>query len=156
MKLMIIFSLVILSISINAQDKRFTSYAYTEPMAYDDGFNIGLAIEYQMTIMYFKVQTFIFPDLNGISYFDLQGTILGFNYHYNDYRLFLGGKTGIIKRDKYIYPVVGVEFGLERYFNSFYIGGQGSWDFRMDDKYWNAKATGYWRYNAGIKIGFYW
>ncbi|TXE18599.1 hypothetical protein ES692_06030 [Psychroserpens burtonensis] len=149
---------------IEAQDKRFTFSVYTEPQHYStdiwneaDGFNIGLAIEYQMTIMYLKAQTFIFPDLNGATYFDFQATLIGFNHHSkrDNYRIFAGGKAGLIKRESYTYPVVGLEYGFEYYFdNTFFIGLQASNDYRTDDKYWDSSASGYMSFNAGLKFGF--
>lgn len=167
---LVIILMLLMAWSAKAQDKRFTLSTYFEPQHFGilsentdalihfenpDGFNIGFAIEYQMEIMYFKASTFIFPDLKGVTYFDFQGTVLGFNHHptFSDYRLYAGGKVGLIKRDKYTYPMSGVEFGAEWYFGGVFIGLQGSWDWRTDDKFWNSSATGYGQWNGGVKFG---
>lgn len=165
--------LIVMLLSVllaKAQDKRFTASIYTEPQHFGilsentdalihfkdpDGFNFGLQVEYQMQFMYLKAQTFIFPDLKGETYYDFQGTLLGFNYHptFSNYRLYTGGKLGFIKRSRYTYPMAGVEFGLEFYFGDFYIGSETSWNWRTDDKFWSSTANGYGRWSSGIKFG---
>ena len=144
----------LIALSAYSQDKRFTLHTFTDPNAtIKDGFNIGLGIEYQMTIMYFKAQTFYFPGLNGKGYLDYEGTVLGFNLHskFDDYRLFTGFKAGFIHRDNVTFPKVGLEAGFDYYFRDFYIGIQLSRDYRSDGKIWNVKN--YWRNNGFLKIG---
>ena len=159
---LLIIALLICSIS-QAQDKRFTLSLYTElPDAnthnekYDYGVNIGIQIEYQMTINYFDVEVYTFPDLNGVPYTHLKSTLLGFNHHsrFEDVRAYIGlVQTGFIFRNDYIYPMAGSEIGIEYYFNDFYIGIESSVAFCTDDKYFDPRAEGFWRYNAGIRIG---
>lgn len=132
----------------NAQDKRFASYLITDPT---EQFNIGAGLEYQMTISYFKVELQV--QGNDIK---AQGTLLGFNYHYDNFRGFAGGKAGLVRRYNYTYPMLGIETGLEWYFDKWYVGSQLAYDWRTDDKYYNPKATGYSDVAVGFKIGFWW
>jgi len=158
-----IILLLLLCNFLNAQDKRFTLSLYTElPDAnthnekYDYGVNIGIQLEYQMTINYFDVEVYTFPELNGVSYTHLKSTLLGFNHHsrFEDVRAYLGiVQTGFILRDSHVYPMAGSEIGLEYYFTNFYIGLEGSIAFCTDDKYFDPRAEGFWRYNAGLRIG---
>ena len=161
--IMTILSLTFLMASLykcNAQDKRFAIFGYTDPVAtYKDGFNIGGGIEYQMTIVYFKAQAFVFPDLRGKKYIELTGTPLGFNQHFlNDsFRAYQGLKLGVIIRDC-IHPTVGLEAGLEYYFNSYnnglYLGGGWSYDNRQDGQEEDADLEPYWRLSGLFKVGF--
>lgn len=161
MKTTILMLTILLTLGVKAQDKRFTAFVMTDPIATTkDGFNLGIGIEYQMTIFYFKARAFSFPELRGASYFDLYGAI-GLNYHnrWNEIRIFGGVKGGNIWRDgKTPYPSYGVEAGFEYYPNGsdsgIYFGLQGSYIFRTDDKFWNSQATGYWRENGFVKIGY--
>jgi len=58
MKKLLTIILVISSLTSYSQDKRFSTYMSVDPYAtYKDGFNIGLGIEYQMTLMYFKAES---------------------------------------------------------------------------------------------------
>lgn len=155
----LLIGILALSHQCHSQDKRFATYIYTEPQVYDDSFNFGVGIEYQMTMMYFKAATFIAPSLNEASYIEFNGTLLGFNIHsrFDDYRAFCGFKMGFnIRGGEYAYPMAGVEFGAEHYFSDLYIGLQGSWDWREDDKYWNSQATGFSKFSGGIKLGYHW
>lgn len=168
MKNLFLFLFLIGMGSTQAQDVRFNASIYTEPQHYStslweeaDGFNIGLGIEYQMTIFYFEADVYYFPDLNGVDYAHFQGTCLGFNYHdrFRNFRLKVGViKPGLIKRNwKYTYPMIGSDFGLEYYFdNGFYIGGEVSGDWRADDKFWDSSGTGFYSVSAGLKFGIHW
>ena len=151
--------------NISAQDVRFTASIYSEPQHFStelweeaDGFNIGLGIEYQMTITYFDIDMYMFPNLNGADYFEIQGTLLGFNHHsrFRDWRFKLGLiKPGFNKRDNQTYPMIGSDVGIEYYFNTFYVGAEVSGNYREDNKYWGVDE-GFYRVNAGIKIGIQW
>ena len=159
MKKLLIASLLLLSTYSQAQDVRFTASAFTDPIATaKDGFNIGAAIEYQMSISYFKVQVFSFPDLKGTDYFHLQATVIGFNYHnmWKDLRIYGGGKIGAIYRGANPHPTYGGEMGLEWYpqgsGNGFYVGVEGSLDWREDFKFSDAEAA--FQHNGAIKVGY--
>lgn len=152
---------------LSAQDVRFSANIYAEPQHYTpelwdkaDGFNIGAGIEYQMTVVYFDADVFFFPDLNGVSYFHAQGTVLGFNSHskWREWRFKAGViKPGLIRRSEFTYPMIGSDIGIEYYFdNGVYIGWELSGDWRTDDKYWSSTATGYYQISSGIKLGIYW
>lgn len=159
---LVIILMLLMAWAAKAQDKRFTASIFSDPVAiYKDGFNVGAAIEYQMTVTYFKAQVFAFPDLRGVSYYHLQGTVLGLNHHtYRDeFRLYGGGKLGLIQRrdgNSYTYPTFGFEAGIEWYpskdENGFYIGIEVSADWRQDFMYWGTDPV--FRGNGAGKIGF--
>jgi len=162
-----LFLLIILCTFVSkAQDVRFTAGIYTELAdknthndSYDYGFNLGVHIEYQMTVVYFDFDMFLFPDLNKTTKVEFQATCLGFNHHsrFQDWRFKLGViKPGLIKREGYTYPMMGSDFGIERYFGNFYIGGEVSGNWKSDDKYWDPEGTGYYQVNAGLKLGICW
>lgn len=158
-KYILILIMILLTLLAKAQDKRFAAFGYIDPVATKDGLNLGLGIEYQMTVVYFKAQAFAFPNLNGKKYIELTATPLGFNQHFgrDAWRTYQGLKLGVIKRD-FTHPTVGVEVGLDYYFNSynkgFYIGGGWSYDFRTDGKEEEADIKDYWRLSGLIKAGF--
>lgn len=145
----------------NAQDKRFTVFGYTDPGAtVKDGFNIGVGIEYQMTVNYFKAQTFVFPNLRGKTYTEITGTPLGFNLHFlkNQARVYTGLKLGAIIRDGGPHATAGIEAGIDYYFNGLnnglYVGLIASKDYRTDGKVWEVDIEPYWRNSGFIKIGY--
>ena len=161
LKTIVLILLILTSVLYaTAQDKRFAAYTYTDPVATKkDGFNIGFGIEYQMSIMYFKAQTFVFPDLRGKDYLDYTGTV-GFNYHnfWNNIRLFTGLKLGSIIRDNAPNATWGFEIGFEFYPNAtengIYYGVQFSKDRRTDNTVWEAHAEPYWRDTGVVKVGY--
>jgi hypothetical protein len=159
MKKLSLLLMLIITSYLSAQDVRFAANIYTEPQLYSsDGFNIGVGIEYQMTVTYFDVNAFVYPDLNGFTYSHIQGTILGFNHHtrFQDWRFKLGViKPGIIRRDGHPHPMIGSDIGIEYYANQFYIGGQVSGDYRTDNKIWG-EDKGFYRVSVGVKFGFHW
>ena len=139
-----------------AQEDRFTLSLYTEPQLYfSDGFSIGAAVEYQAEFeMYFKAQTYYFPNLNGITYLDVEG-VVGFDYRSleHEWRVYAGAKLGAICRQGCGHPKTGVEVGIERYFGKFFIGGQASFNYRTDGRAWESQADNYTTIDAGIKLG---
>ncbi len=163
----ILLLILITTSYLSAQDVRFSANIYTQPQHYSkaiwskaNGFNIGAGIEYQMSLMYFDVDFYLFPNLNNVSYTHIQSTVFGINYHnrFRDVRIKLGiFKPGLIKRGKFTYPMAGSDFGVEYYFKrSFYVGIEVSGDWRTDDKYWSPEAKGYYQVSSGIKIGIHW
>lgn len=162
MILIFIFFTLILNLAFNtcqAQNRdRFTTFLYTEPQVYfKDGFNIGFGIEYQSNFnMYFEADSYYFPNLRGIDYFDIGG-VIGYNYRdrWDEWRLYSGFRLGIINREGWSHARRGFEIGIEHYFNDkFLIGIRYNGDMCEDDKIWNSNATGQWRNNVGLKIGF--
>lgn len=158
-KYIILLIMFLMAFLAKAQDKRFTFFTYTDPVAtYHDGFNLGAAVEYQMTIVYFKAQAFVFPNLRGKKYIEITGTPIGFNQHFamDRFRLYQGFKVGVIKRDA-THPTIGFEAGVEYYFNAyndgFYIGLGNSYDYRTDGKEEEADIKDYWRLSGLVKIG---
>ncbi|MFI1770723.1 hypothetical protein [Thalassobellus citreus] len=153
----LLFFLLVAFIKINAQDKRFTFYTFSDPYGtYNDGFNIGLGIEYQMTYTYVKTQLFTFPNLRGKDFFEWSTVpFTSMNLHSRDelWRLFSGFKIGLIKREA-IHPFIGFEGGIDYYFfHNFYIGLFSSYDLRTDGKEWEDDIPDYWRFSSFIKIG---
>lgn len=156
MKTLLTFSLIMLSLLGNTQEDRFTISIYTEPQLYlSDGFSIGGAIEYQAEFgMYFKAQTYYFPNLNGITYIDVEG-VVGFDYRSNvhDWRVYAGAKLGAICRQGCGHPKAGLETGIERYLGKLFIGVQASLNYRTDGRVWESEADNYTTIDVGVKFG---
>ena len=158
-KVILILGMLMCSLT-QAQDVRFAAYGIVDGNAtIKDGFNIGVGVEYQMTVMYFKAQAYIFPDLRGKSYFEMTGSI-GFNAHLNrwkEWRIFTGLKLGKIQRDGLPFPTYGFEGGIEWYPNGdgdgIYFGLQGEYLRRTDGKVWDVDIPPYWRGSTFIKVG---
>lgn len=161
MKKLLIITITLLSLTAKAQDKRFTMFTYSDPVAtYKDGFNAGFGIDYQMSVTYFKAQLFVFPDLNGKTYTEITGTPLGFNLHdmFENWRVYGGLKLGVIIRDGGPFPTYGFEAGVDYYFNGssdgVFVGVGVSRDRRTDVKVWDESIEPYWRNNGFVKFGF--
>lgn len=146
-----------------SQDKRFTLSAHfevpdknTHTDKLDFGFNMGLELDYQRTVMYNNAEIYYFPDLNGLDYFHVEGTLLGFNwFDMDDYwRYYLGLlKGGFILRPRTFGPMVGSDIGIEHYFSDFFMGLETGWDYKMDDKAWDVNGTGHGVWYVAFKIG---
>lgn len=154
----LMFLMVFATDKCQSQDKRFTVFTYTDPVAtYKDGFNIGIGIDYQMTLIYIKTQVFVFPDLRGKKYIEATGSI-GFNQHFgmDSWRTYQGIKVGLIQRDA-PHATAGLEIGLDYYFNGFnnglYVGIGGSYDYRLDGQEEDTSIKPYWRESGLIKVG---
>ena len=143
-----------------AQEDRFTISNYTEPHHYfNDGFNWGFAIEYQMPeLFYFKAQTILFPDLNGIDYYDFSGVVgLHNRSAFHNWRHYGGVGLGAINRQGWGHPKFTVEAGIEYYFGSgLYLGYMAFFDYRTDGRAWETDAQDYWCFNNGLKFGIWW
>lgn len=164
MKRLIAIPLMLFALIGNTQDKRFTISAQSELAdkdthneGFDYGFNIGLAIDYQRTVMYNNVEVFVFPGLNDLGYMHVEGTLVGFNFHLDQdhWRTYIGAlKGGFINRGNYWYPMVGFDGGIEFYLASgLFIGGEAGWDWKTDDKYWGSD-TGHGVGYVAFKLGF--
>lgn len=167
MRKLFIGAMIMLSMSSFSQDKRFTLSAYTEALdinthndSYDYGFNLGVQIEYQMTIMYFDAEVFWVPDLNNLPYFHFQGTVLGFNHHFggldNDqFRIGLGViKPGMVRRTR-THAMIGSDLNFEWYTDTgLFFGITGKYDWRHDDKEWDSQGEGHGVWSLGGRIGF--
>lgn len=164
-----LLKLLILTITITAQTQnrdRFTIGVFTEPLAdkytstdkLDYAFNIGGRIEYQMNFLYFQAETFYFPELNGIDYFDYDGGVgLNFRNKFDDVRIYGGIKLGAIYRQGWGNPKWGFEVGADYYFyNNIFVGFQLGADRRTDGRVWENDAKSYWSDNLKIKLGYYW
>lgn len=159
--LLTVLLITLFTLTTKAQDVRFKAFTFTDPVATTtDGFNIGLGIEYQMSTVYFKAQTFIFPDLRGFTYTELTGVPLGFNYHdrFRDFRAYTGLKLGVILRDNAPHPTWGGEIGIEFYTNGdsegFSFGLMGSLDRRTDGKIHDVDIMPYWRGSGFAVVGW--
>lgn len=147
--------LLMLMLNTNAQDKRFTAYTFGHPL-HSDGFNIGIGVDYQMTIMYFKAHVYTFPDLNGITYTELAGGV-GINKHFGMFdtvRIFAGIKAGVLHRNG-PYRLLGGEIGIEYYIpnTNIFVGYNGHYTHRQDGRQWNINAEDYWRGSSFLKVG---
>jgi len=137
------------------RDKKFSAYTLTDPFAYSDGFNIGVGVEYQMNYIYLGAQVFTFPDLNGVSYNHLIGS-LGFNLHTNNslFRGYAGLNGGTIIRNG-THALFGFEAGIDFKIphSNIFLGIGATTHLRGDSKIWGNESA-YWRNNGFIKIGF--
>ena len=157
-----LLALILTSVlSINAQDVRTTLGVFFDPNATRiDGFNVGVNLEYQRTVMYNKLTVFYFPNLRGKDYLELSATIMGFNHHlgyFKTHRLNVGFKCGLIIRETSgaPHPMLGAEGGYQWYLTkNLYLGVIGSYEYRVDNKVWDASAEPYWRLNGYATIGF--
>lgn len=158
--------ILLLSISFisHSQDreKKFAVYAMTEPGAYDNGFNIGAGIEYQMNLMYFGAQVFTFPNLNGVTYNHVIATI-GFNYHnkWNEYRIFAGLRGGPIVRKDCPSALMGFEVGFDYNIprSNLYVGANAGRDLRTDGMATSSRPNetkNHYENNVSIRFGFKW
>lgn len=156
----IIITLALLSFLGVKSQERFAISNYTEPHHYfNDGFNWGFSIEYQMEeLMYFKAQTILFPDLNGIDYYDVSG-IVGFHHRsdFNNWRHYVGAGLGVVNRQGWGHPKVTIEGGIDYWFNSgIYVGYMAFFDYRTDGRAWETDAQDYWCFNNGLRFGIWW
>lgn len=145
---------------------RFTIFNYTEPQHYSkelwkkaDGFNCGFGIQYQMPkLMYFGIETYIFPNLNNISYWDIQGSVgLHHRSRFDNWRLYGGIQGGFINRQGWGHPKFGFQVGVEYYFNNnLYWGLRSSYSIRGDGGVWGKDEKNYWGFDSGLIFGFYW
>lgn len=163
MKKLIIPLIMLLTLNLTAQDKRFTLNATldapdkdTNKDKYQLGIAFGVGIEYQMTLLYFNADTFIFPGLNNSPYFHFQGTVLGFNHHskFNEWRFHVGViKPGLIIREGGPHAMIGSDIGIERYFDKMYVGLESGYDWKEDDKAFNSRAEGHGVWYLALKLG---
>lgn len=155
----------------NAQEERFTVGIYLEPQHFNilstntdalihfkkpDGFNIGAHVELQGKHLYIRARTFLFPNLNNIPYFDVDG---GAGVHWRSFndksRIYAGGFIGLIYREVWGHNKSGVEIGYDYYFDEkFYVGVKLDHQYKHDDKIWRHNASGHSVASAGIIIGY--
>lgn len=158
--LTVFLGLLFSSTVINSQDRelKFSTALIIDPNAtIKDGFNIGISLDYQMTLMYFKLQAFYFPKLNNVDYLELSGVLIGFNYHNNRnlYRVYSGFKLGTIRREQNPFPMIGIESGLDINFSKkMYLGLMATYNYRIDGKIWESHSDPYWRLSGFVKIGY--
>lgn len=120
MKKLTIIALLLFSGIINAQFKFGTKEYFTFSVCIDpsatikeESPNLVAELEYVHSFMYIKATTQILPDLQG-GYFDYGGAI-GLNTTvglYENFRIYGGGRLGIIKRSGLGYPLAGIEGGI--------------------------------------------
>lgn len=158
-------SLILLTfwVALGHSQDLFSVSLKTEPGAYKDGFNFGLALQYQNQTFYAEASLFNFPDLNGASYLDLGGSA-GLNWRsrmlfwraYGGWKgaaIFRGGQGG--------YALMGFEAGLEYYFTGYkgaglFIGAGYYGASRTDSKFWSPNDDSFWTDNGVFKMGYRW
>ena len=117
------------------------------------GLNIGASIEYSGTI-YTRASITSFAKLHG-GYTDLTGSI-GLNFtsgYWEKIRYYLGGRLGVIKREKNTYPTAGIEAGMNVDLGEVvFVGIRGTYDKRGDFKFYDAPSE--MRGSTFLVIGF--
>ena len=101
---------------------------------------------------YISISVQSFTALDG-GYLDIAGTF-GTNItsgYFNQWRGYTGLRLGFINRGNYIYPLTGLEGGLQYNIGKIFIGGKGTVDYRSDYKFSGADAK--WRESFYIEIG---
>ena len=158
-KKLIVALLMILGLKIHSQDKRFVVFQQFETLQlYDkirlNTFNLGYGIEYQMTYFFFKAQFLSDFKRDGIDYLDMEG-VVGVNVHsrFEDWRYYLGAKLGAIYREGWGHEKTGIEGGIERYFDGWYIGSYIKWDYNTDGRVFIFQPSDYSRISLGFKTG---
>lgn len=158
-------------VTINAQDKtdeRFSLGLYFEPQHYlstntdalihwkkADGFNVGVGIDYELNIpIYLRFNTYYFPKLHNILYFDFDGGV-GYNWRSNNdkHRIYAGVLIGAIYREGWGHGKTGIELGYNFYFNNMYTGFKLDSQYKHDDKIWRNNESGHNVESIGIKLG---
>ena len=155
--LMLFFTVIALAqeASLNQEKElMFTATLFTDPnAAHKDGFNLGASVDFQMKYMYFKAQVFAFPNLNNVSYTEISGTPLGFNYHLNSVRLYTGLKLGFVIRAG-MHPLAGLEGGIDvNLTKRLFIGLMATYDTREDFKIYGKNADTSARGSGFVKLG---
>ena len=153
------------------EDERFSFGIYTEPQHFlsnnpdvlihwekADGYNIGTSFELQQQDFYIRVRTFLFPDLNDLSYADFDAGI-GLNWRSpkDRSRLYAGGFGGLISRGEGVHPKFGLEAGYQFYFKSgIFVGIKTDYQYKHDDKTWRHIESGHSVWSGGIEVGYSW
>ena len=110
-----------------------------------------------MNYFYTGAQGYVFPDLRGISYTHIVGSV-GFNLHTNNskWRFFTGAHGGALFRNG-ARAIAGIEGGVDfKIKDNLYIGVGGTYDIRTDGKVWGMNEQNYWRENGHGRIGYLW
>lgn len=119
--------LVILVTTISmAQDVRFATSINSLVVNEKGTFNLGINREYQMNLMYFRGGLNLFV----AEQFDAEvNASVGFNKHsaFNKWRYYTGLYTTIMFRQGNPYKSIGGEIGIDKYFDSFFIGVYGNY-----------------------------
>ena len=147
MKKLLTIALLLSVMLVGAQDVRWTLSAETatpDQNTHTDKFeyapNLGVALTYQRAVMYQDIELYFVSQLNNIDYLHFQSTLAGFNIHVNSKWRFYSGviRPGLILRDGHVYPMIGIDGGLEFYFNSgIFLGLKTGFDHKTDNKLWN-------------------
>lgn len=120
----------------------------------ESGLNIGLEISHteNKTYMHTGVQSFSKLQGNYIDWITSGGLSLTAGTFENT-RLYVGPRIGLIKREKYIYPTWGLETGIDHVFkNKIVIGLRATEDYRGDFAYYGAPDK--LRFSGFVKVGF--
>ncbi len=145
-KLLILTILIYTQTSISQirfVDKEYsTASILVDPSASikEQGINLVAELELVSRVKYVKVNTQVFTALDG-GYLDLTGGV-GINLtigKFDAIRQYTGIRLGFINREIYIYPLVGLETGLDYNINNIIIKIRCTSDYRSDFKYSGAK-----------------
>lgn len=135
-------------------DNYFTLSIAIDPIASykEKGPNLVGEIEVISGWQYVKGSVQIFPKLEG-GYIDIVGA-MGINITtdiFNTFRYYGGVRCGVIYRENYGYPLFGIEGGIDRNFENWFIGIRGTGDYRSDFKYSGANPEI--RYSGWVRLG---
>lgn len=90
--------------------------------------------------------------------FFVAGTSLGLTTKigmFENYRIYAAPKIQFIVRGGYVYPSLGAEMGIDKFYNSgLIIGIRGTYDYRSDFEFWGNEFSPEWRPSGFIKIGW--
>ena len=120
----------------------------------EGGLNLGVEIDYVENGLYIHSGIQTFSALSGkyIDWTTAMGVNLKYGY-FDNYKIYAGGRLGLINRGGNTYPTAGIECGFDYIFdNGLMIGLRATDDYRSDFEFWGGKAE--FRRSGFLKIGF--
>ena len=121
------------------------------PGSYDDGWSFGVQFTHQENWLYYGPEVYVFPDLNNMDYYHLIGRF-GLQKEWGKwdtkFKLFSGGRGGLIYRESAGYTLLGLEAGLQFSYKNLYIMAAITTDNKTDSKRWGNDS--YHTVNSGI------
>lgn len=161
MKKILIIAFLVIGMVAGAQVRFIDKEYFTTSIAVDGGASMkegGIDIVGEIELVsywkYVKVNVQSFAVLYG-GYTDVAG---GFGINltpgiFDKWRLYAGGRLGLISRGQYIFPLVGSEVGVDYNFrnSNMFVGLRGTYDYRKDFQFSGAPAS--MRYSSFIRIG---
>lgn len=150
MKTILKLTLIFCSISLFGQrdlDQKFSFYVTNQ---YNESFNVGVNVDYQMNFLYFSIGTSVTPSQNR---WDLYATPIGFNIHLKKHRIYTGTLLGVIRRHNYANPTAGFTFGYDLKLQNLIIGSGINYQYRSDFEFFEPGKNP-WSGSPYVKLGF--